>query len=328
MKLKEVAKVAGVSPATVSRVFNHHPNVRPEVREHVFKVARANGYRPRIGNKQRNVVIMAPGEAIYPIRNCLEMVMMALTQELPKRLFRIEILPQEDMDRLHSIQFCGAVAIGAEPGDFTGWSRRFSVPLVIVDRDAPANSPGVYSVCSDEEQGMELAIGHFHERGCRKIGSIIYGTAGTGNADERRDAIRKALESRGLPADDSLICLSRDENYVEVIGKLLQRGIDALFCPGGNAGIITAYALSLFNRRIPDDISVIASEHKLFSEYATPPHTTITQDHAALAKIAADIIESHATDSHIPQRTKLPYSLITRDSVVLRSGAVKKRMQE
>lgn len=315
MKLQEIAQLAGVSPATVSRVFSHHPNIRSEVREHVFAIAKKHNYHPRLSTKQRNVVIMLPGDEIYPIRNCLEMVLMSLTQELPKRGFRIEILSQDNMERLDTIQFCGAVAIGAEPSDFENWSDRFSAPLVLVDRDAPKNSPDVYSVRSDEEQGMDLAIGHLHECGCKKIGAVIHGQKGTGNVDTRYAAITKALKSRGYPANDSLIQASSDDNYVEIIGKLLKQKIDALFCPGGNAGIVTAYALSLFNQRIPEDISVIASEHKLFSRYATPPQTTITQDHIALAQIAANAIDSHLGDSRLPQRSILQYSLIPRDSV-------------
>jgi len=315
MKLQDIAKLAGVSPATVSRVFSHHPNIRNDVRERVFAIARAHKYHPRLSTKQRNVVIITPTEGIYPIRNCLEMVMMALTQELPKRGLRIEILPQDNIDRLDSIQFCGAVAIGAEPDDFKKWSDRFSAPLVLIDRDIPANSHNLYSVRSNENQGMELAINHLHERGCRKIGCIIHGSTGTGNADIRYAAINKALKAKDLPANDALIHLSSDDNYVEIIGKLLKQGIDALFCPGGNAGIVTAYALSLFNQRVPEDISMIASEHKLYSCYATPPQTTITQDHDALATITANIIESHLGESQIQPRSILPYSLIIRDSV-------------
>lgn len=315
MKLQEIAKLAGVSPATVSRVFSHHPNIRNEVRDHVFAIAKAHNYHPRLSTKQRNVVIIMPGEEIYPIRSCLEMVMMALTLVLPKRGFRIEVLQQDNIDRLDSIQFCGAVAIGAEPDDFKKWSNRFSVPLVLVDRDAPLHSPNVYSVRSDETQGMDIAIAHLYERNCRKIGCIIHGAAGSGNADARYEAIIRALKVRKLPAHDALVHFSRDENYVEIIGKLLKQGIDALFCPGGNAGIVTAYALSLFNQRVPDDISLIASEHKLFSHYATPPQTTITQDHIGLAEIAANVIDSHLGESRISQCSILPYSLIVRDSV-------------
>jgi LacI family transcriptional regulator len=315
MKLQDIAKLAGVSSATVSRVFSHHPNIRSEVREHVFAIAKKHGYHPRLSTKQRNVVIILPGDQIYPIRNCLEMVMMALTFVLPKRGFRIEILPQDNIERLDSIQFCGAVAIGAEPDDFKKWPKRFSAPLVLVDRDTPANCPNIYSVRSDEAQGMELAIGHLHERGCKKIGCIIHGAPGQGNADVRRKAVLEALESRGLPATENLIYLCEDDNYVEITGKLLKLGIDALFCPGGNAGIVAAYALSLFNKKIPEDISLIASENKLYSRYATPPQTTITQDHIALAEITVDIVESFLEKPQAPSHPVLSYKLISRDSV-------------
>ena len=315
MRVQDIAKLAGVSAATVSRVFGHHPNVRPEVREHVYAIARENEYHPRLPVRQRNVVIILPDEHIYPIRNCLEMAMMALTFELPRRQFRIEILPQSNMERLDSIQFCGAVAIGAEPDDFKDWSKRSAAPLVLVDRVPRTKLSNVYSVCSDEVQGMDLAIGHLHERGCRKIGCIIYGKRGRGNADTRFEAIEKALLSRGLPIQGNLIHLCDDEHYVETIGKLLKLRIDGLFCPGGNAGIVTTYALSLFNQQVPGDISLVTSEHKLFSRYATPPHTTISQDYMGLAKLAADIIEAQFERNPPQKNAILPYRLIARDSV-------------
>lgn len=315
MKIQDIAKLADVSPATVSRVFSHHPNVRDEVRDRVLSVAKSKGYHPRLSAKQRNVVLILPSDQIYPIRNCLEMVMLALTAELPGRGLRIEVLPQDNLDRLESIQFCGAVAIGAEPDDFKTWPNHYTSPLILVDREAPAGCRNVYSVRSDESQGMDLAIGHLYERGCRKIGCIVHGAPGTGNADARRAGIMDALKKRGLPAHDALVHLSADDHYVELIGKLLRQGVDALFCPGGNAGIVTAYALSLFNKRVPDDVSVIASEHKQFSRYATPSQTTITQDHKALAEIVADILESHMSGSVLQQSHVLPYQLMIRDSV-------------
>ena len=316
MKLQELADLAGVSPATVSRVFSHHPNVKREVRERVLALARKHRYHPRLPARQRNVVLILPRSEIYPIRNCLEMVMMALTAVLPGRGFRIEVLPDDNLDRLESLQFCGAVAIGADPAAFKDWGVRFPPSLVLVDREAAPGSRNVFSVHSDERQGMDLAVGCLHERGCGKIGCVIHGAPGTGNADVRRAAVLDALARRGLPAADSLVHLcGEDAEYLEVIGRMLKLGIDGLFCPGGSAGIIAAYALSLFNKRVPDEVSLVASENKLYSRYATPPQTTITQDHIRLAEIAADIIEAFPDASRVPSRTVLPYSLIVRDSV-------------
>ncbi len=316
MKIQDIAGLANVSPATVSRVFSHHPNIKKEVRERVLALAKKHNYHPRLPSKQRNVVIILPETEIYPIRNCLEMVMMALTVVLPKRGFRIEVLPADNLDRLESIQFCGAVAIGADPDMFKDWGRRFPSSLVLIDRKALPGSHNVYSVHSDEEQGMDLAVGCLYEHGCRNIGCIIHGVAGSGNVDVRRNGVIKALKNRHLPATDSLVHLcGEDSRYVEIIGKLLKLGIDGLFCPGGNAGTVAAYALSLFNKKIPEDVSLIASENKLYSCYAVPPQTTLTQDHIQLATMAADIIEAFPDVSRHPQCAVLPYRLIGRDSV-------------
>ncbi|MBN2711717.1 MAG: LacI family DNA-binding transcriptional regulator [Planctomycetes bacterium] len=315
MKIADIAKLAGVSSATVSRVFSHHPNIREEVRDKVMKIAKKHGYHPRVSQKQRNVVIILPEDEIYPIRNCLEMVMMALTLKLPEHGFRIEVLPQNNLDRLDNLQFCGGVAIGADPEQFRTWSARFTPPLVLVDRDVPKGSSGIYSVRSDEAQGMELAISHLHERGCRKIGCIIYGALGSGNADERHKAVVAALKRHGCPVNEGIIQICKDDEYIETIGKMLKQGIDALFCPGGNAGIVTAYALSLFNKQVPQDISLVTSEHKLFSRYATPPHTAISQDHKALAEIVCNILEQNLEGSTPEKQQILPYKMICRDSV-------------
>ncbi len=315
IKIQDVAREAGVSPSTVSRVFANHPNIRDEVREQVFAVARKYGYRPRLSSKQQNVVIISPYQMVYPIRSYVEMVISELALALSARGFRIEMLPQDNLEQLERVRFCAAVSIGIDAEVLGDWEERFASPLIIVDRDAPAGTGEVYSVRSDELQAMELGIGCLASHGCRSVGVVIYGEAGTGNADLRHSGALKALRRHKLPATGRHVRFALAEEYVEEIGKLLKLGIDGLFAPGGNAGILAAYALSLYNRRIPDEISLVTSERTMYSRYAIPPQTTISQDYTAQAEAVADAIDSRLRGQAFARRTVIPYKLIERDSV-------------
>ncbi|MBE6375461.1 MAG: LacI family transcriptional regulator [Lentisphaerae bacterium] len=320
MNIKEFAELAGVSPATVSRVFSRNPGVSGENVQKVLKIAEKYNYHPRISEKQKNVVLITPYDSVYPVQSCIDMLLMAVTRELPKHGFRVEILPVNSLERLSDVRFCGAVAVGLEPEMFKNWDQKYDAPLVILDRHVHGKKNkdhNLYYVNSDESLGMELAISYLKERGCRKIGCIIHGNPGEGNVDIRHEAISGLLKKYDFPADELLIRFSGNgnEKYVELIGKLLRQGVDALFCPGGNAGIVALYALSLYGKQIPEDISLIASEQTYFSNYAVPPQTTITQEYALVAEKVVNIIVDRIEGKDVARVTTLPYRLIKRESV-------------
>ena len=313
MKIQEIAALAGVSTATVSRVFSHHPNIRPEVREQVLSVARRFGYRPRLSRKQRNIVIITPYKRIYPATEFVEMVTSELIRELALNHFRIEILPHDNLERLDEISFCGAIGIGIDPPQ--EWDEWFSQPLIIIDKIPDRKVPGVVYIHSDEKQGMELAIGHLAERGCRKAGAILHGAPGVGNVEYRKKGLLRALRKYQLPAEESLVKICSPETFFEVMGKLLKAGIDGIFCGGGsNFGGIAAYCLSLYGKRIPDDIRLVSSERQRISRYCIPPQTAISQDYAGMANMTIQRMNSLIQGENVPIETVLPYVLIERDS--------------
>ena len=73
--------------------------------------------------------------------------------------------------------------------------------------------------------------------------------------------------------------------------------------------------MSMFNRKIPEDISLIASEQTFFSQYAVPPQTTITQDYPAVAASVADLIEDWLDNGTPSFQNTVPYKIIERESV-------------
>ena len=317
--IHQIAREARVSTATVSRVFSNHPNVKTEVKERVFEVARRHGYFPRLSIRRRNVILITPSWAEYPVQNYVEMVISHLAQELSRRGYRIEVLPADSLERLDNIQFCGAIQIGLDEVPRHNWSSQFDAPLVIIDREVEHPQAEVFSVRSNEKQGMELAVDYLFRHGHRRIGCLV-SQSKAGNPHQRARYLEEALAGRGLAPDVSPVRLVTEEGFVEEVGRLLRGKVDAIFSPGGSGGIITAYALSLYGLRIPDDISLIVSERAMVSRYCIPPQTAITQDYRKLAAVVVDAIDARLRRQNFPAVTVLDYQLIERDSVVNRSG--------
>lgn len=319
MRIQDIAAEAGVSSATVSRVFGNSRSIGAATRAKVLAVARQYAYHPRLSARRRNVVIVTPSKVAFPAQGYAEMVLAELSRELAAHDYRAEILPIDNSDRLDRLQFCAAAAISVGDQIAMGWDKRFEAPLILIDRPAPAKARGVFAVHSDEYQGMALAIEYLHRHGYRRVGSVI-GAVGTANPEIRREAIFLALARFGLPRDEALVRTAEPAQFIEEIGKLLRAGVDSLFCPGGHGGIISAYALSLYGKRIPDDIALIASERSMVSCYCVPAQTTISQDYPALAAAVRGLIEARICGSDLPVRMVFPYKLIGRDSVKLRRG--------
>lgn len=246
------------------------------------------------------------------------MVVSHLAGELAGRGYRIEILPEDNLDRLESIQFCGAIRIGSGEVPRPNWGKRFDAPLVLVDREVESRCPGVFSVRSNERQGMELAVDYLYRRGHRRIGCMV-SMSKLGNPLQRARHLEEILAEKNLPSGRALVRLVTEANFVEEIGKLLRNKPDAIFSPGGSGGIITAYALSLYGKRIPDDISLVVSERAMVSRYCIPPQTAITQDYNALAVATVDVIDARLRRQDFPEETVLDYQLVERDSVADRA---------
>lgn len=315
--IREIAREAGVSTATVSRVFSNHPNVKEDVKERVHSVARKHRYFPRLSIRRRNVILITPSWAEFPVQNYVEMVLSHLASELAKRSYRVEVLPTDNLDRLDSLQFCGAIQLGSDEMPRTNWHMYFDAPLIVVDRKISKPSPNVHCVRSNEEQGMELAVDLLYKKGHRRIGCLVSHSK-SANSHQRARYLEEALSRRGLSPENAPVRLVTEEGFVEEVGRLLRHKVDAIFSPGGSGGIITAYALSLYGMRIPEDISLVVSERTTVSRYCVPPQTAITQDYCKLASVVVDAIDARWSRQDFPPDTVLDYQLIERDSVARR----------
>jgi LacI family transcriptional regulator len=315
LKIQEIARITGASTATVSRVFSNHPNVRKEIRQKVLAAAKEYKYHPRLSVKRRNIVVLTPLKQLYPVQGYVEMVLSELSPHLTERDFRIEIVPQNNLELLSRISFQGAVGISLDKKLLQEYDRTFAVPLVNIDTPLPERCENLYCVRSDEDQGMSLAIDCLKNHKRRNVGVILYGREDVGNGLIRKNAVIKALKKASLPCNKERIIFAYQEEYLESVGKLLLQNVDSLFCPGGNGGILTAYAVSLYGKKIPQDIALVSSERAVYSRYALPPQSVISQDYEAMGQCVADVLEGVLTGKKIPRESVIPYKLIERDSV-------------
>jgi energy-coupling factor transporter ATP-binding protein EcfA2 len=133
--------------------------------------------------------------------------------------------------------------------------------------------------------------------------------------DKANEIARKALEKYAYPVNDELFAYTSQESAVEAVGKMLDNQVDAIFAPGHSGGLLTAYALNIHGRRIPEDISLISSEICFFSPFATPPHTTFCPEYQQLAQRTVELFKARIQGKRFPQKSIIPTRLIPRSSV-------------
>lgn len=309
----EVAKAAGVSTATVSRVFSRHPNIRAEIREKVFSVAKELDYSPRFRKNRKDVAVITPSRKVFPVQAYSDMIVAALSEVFAESNYRMELIPVQNLDMLYNSRICGAISLlgsGFEPD----WSKDFDIPLVCINY-YQKTCGNIYTVCSNEEQGLNLAIEHLHKHHHRKIGIILTGVRDqTVSNLNRENAFIRSMIKYGMTPEPNLIRYV-DKNLYEQVGKVIQSGATAIISSGESEGQRMAYVLSLFGKKVPEDISLITYEWPHVSEYCIPPQTTLCQNAQEISRKVLGILESCGNGGKVPTNTLIDYKLIPRESV-------------
>jgi LacI family transcriptional regulator len=210
---RDVAKQAGVSTSTVSRVMNHDPRISPETRDRVVKCIEDTGYRVNQiarslkTNRSYTIGFLCPelsNDFFMKIAEGIEMelgkygysmVVCSSNGTIQGEEERIRLLYEKCID--------GLIVIPAtNSGSHYQWIKDLRIPVVLADRLAEGFSAD--AVLVDNFNGTYLAIEDRIRQGERRIG-YIGGDLALTNARERDDGYRKALESYSIQIDDSII---------------------------------------------------------------------------------------------------------------------------
>lgn len=311
----DLARIAEVSPGTVSRVLNNRDKVKPETRERVLRAANSLNLKPQVSVRLRQVALLS--EPNFPDR--IEGYAATLTAHLSFALSRRNIgvvLPSNPVEQLPGLFLDGLIAVTFDqPLKALLADLEQRMPVVHMDKfDAV---PGEYTICSDHANSGYLAAQHFIARGKRKLAFL----GGNNNAPfvERLKGFRRALAEADLPVDERLLVLAGPEtNHVSAITRIVRAGADSIYVPGTSFQAleclhVLTYVMGL---KVPQDISLIGGENEGLSSLQNPPLTTIEEPLREMADQAALMLDQLTSGTRVAQRKViLPVRLIVRDSV-------------
>jgi len=328
--ISDVARRAGVSTATVSRVLSGIGQARPDTRARVLAAARDLGYRPSgVARSLKLRRTRTIGLIVTDITNpFFPQLVRAVEDAAREREFAVLLCnAAEDPEReagylevLAGRRVDGIVVASAGLGARqAAWIARAPLPVVLVNAAAGASVP---TLLSDNVGGARLAVDHLIALGHRSIGHVA-GPAGNAAAPDRLAGARLALEAAGLGADR--LAVAEGDGHVaggaRATAELLAAdpGLTAVFAYNDLSAIGALRALRAAGLRVPADVSVVGFDDVDLAAYADPPLTTVAQDIASLGRRAAErlfeLVDGDARPASAGAGpTVLPVRLVLRGS--------------
>jgi len=302
--IKDVARLADVSTATVSHVINDTRYVSDELRARVLDAMEVLNYRPNVlaqglrRGETHTIGLVVPDNAnpfFAEVARVVEdvgfdrgysVILCNTGDDLERERAYIDVLIAKQVD--------GIIFIAA--GDHHKHLAELTdanVPLVLADRDVAQS--GVDVVLVDNELGGHRATEHLLDLGHRRIGCIAGPSEATPSAD-RVKGYARALREAGVPVQQSLIEPGdfRYEGGEEAAARLLSLDSlpSAVFACNDLMAIGALRAIRRAGLRVPEDISVVGFDDIVLASAVSPALTTVAQPVEQLAKISTELLLS------------------------------------
>jgi LacI family transcriptional regulator len=329
--IKDVAKLAGVSTATVSATINGTAFVSLPLKQRVEKAIRELGYTPdgiarSLKMGMTNLIGLMVDDVTSPFYTELVEVIEAAAHVEGYSL----LLCHTGRDVAKERKYLGLLRTHRVDGIIwapTGRAEdypaaefeRFAVPLVFVDRVVPSFQDYDSVLLDNREAGLQ-ATNYLLDLGHRNI-AMINGGEHLEPAKQRGEGYQEAMRRRGLPIDPSLILNGsfREAEAFEECKKLLSSGrnVTALLVSNNHMFIGAMRALNQFGLRCPQEISIVSIDDFPLASVLNPRLTTVRQPVREIAEQALRLLLRRLSDPSIrsaPSHLVVEPMLIVRDS--------------
>ena len=323
----DIARLAGVSQSTVSRVLRQLPNVDDKTREHVLQVIRERRYAPSAAarsmktNRSGNVAVVVANldNPLYPA------LLHHLVEQLAGRELRATVWePVADLDSATARAIAESAVDGVifttaiDAARLQHEAIAASKPVILMNRSLSGR--GFDAVVSDNLAGGARVAAYFAAAGRRRIG-LISGQSPASTIRERERGFMRELSRHG----DAMQCwpstlqfdLFTYENGYRAARELLARhpDIDALFCSNDIVAIGAQDGARAVGRVIPDDLWVAGYDDIPMAGWDAIGLTTVRQPLESMTSLAVERLCLRIAQPDLPPRTtKLANELIARRS--------------
>jgi DNA-binding LacI/PurR family transcriptional regulator len=322
--MQDVARLAGVSHQTVSRVLNHHPSVRPETRERVQAAIGTLGYRRNSAaralarNRSGTIGLLAASTSRSgPVSTLVAVEEASRAAGMYVNITSLRVYDPASvraaLDHFLDQGVEGIIAIApVQAAVDAATAGAHDLPTVII---APPDEAGraALHVAVDQRAGARLAVRHLVGLGHRGI-AHLGGPPAWRDAAERATGWREELAVAGLPAAPLL-----PGDWTAASGYAAAQGwsgdgVTAVFAANDLMALGLVRGLSEQGLRVPADVSVVGFDDIEVTGYSLPPLTTVRQDFGDLGRAAVRVLLARLAGQQPSAPTLIEPELVVRAS--------------
>lgn len=300
--IKEVAKRAGVSIATVSHVINKTRYVSPDLAEKVMKAIESSGYKIKLNKEnQMNIGKNSVISLIIPnVAGALySQLAFALWNNLLEKGYLLSVYFTGDsavrekhiLSALMADKRTAGIIIAPVSSNISNYNKLISQKIPFVCLDRKIEDEKIDSVLSENMNAIYMGTKHLIKNGHESIAVLLEKMQHT-TKDERLLGYNKAMEEHNINKTMVLeIDVSNEDLNEKEIGKFYNNKKPTAFIAGGNKlTLVLLKAIQNMGLECPKDISVVGFGDEEWCEYTSPPITAISHNTEQMAALAAQII--------------------------------------
>jgi DNA-binding LacI/PurR family transcriptional regulator len=319
----DVARLAGVSHQTVSRVINSHPSVRPGTRQRVEDAIAQLRYRPStaaralVTRRTRTVGLITSGTPDYgPASTVLGVVAAARSTRYTVSISSLsDAGPDAVRSAVESLlgQAVEAVVLvsGRRSALEAVQALQLEVPLVVVD---PSSRSPFRAVAIDQYAGARAAVRHLVELGHQRILHLA-GPVDAMDAAERLRGWRDQMaEARLLTEPPGTGDWTPDSGFAFGTEIADRRDFSAVFSANDQMALGLIHALTARGVRVPEDVSVVGFDDIPEAAHFAPPLTTLHQDFDALGRDIMTVLLDELDDTGSSPAPGVPWLVVRRST--------------